>query len=221
VGEKEMGTGNDILSEIRRELVAGDQQALMAAVRKFLDQRADPLQILQEALMPGMSEVGEKMAKKELFIPEVLASALAMKEALEMIRPLLAKGEITSKGTVLLGTVKGDIHDIGKNLVAYMLEGSGYRVVDIGISVTPEKFVEAIKQHTPEIVGMSAMLTTTMQEMGTTIRVLKEHGVRDAVRVIVGGAPVNRSFAVEIGADGYADDAGGAVGEIEKLMSAR
>jgi 5-methyltetrahydrofolate--homocysteine methyltransferase len=214
-----MGIDNEILTEIKGHLVGGNKEGVLAGVRKFLDQGADPQQILQEALIPGMSEVGEKMAAKEMFIPEVLVSAMVMKEALEMIKPLLGKNGMTQKGTIILGTVKGDIHDVGKNLVGFMLEGAGFRIIDLGINVPPEKFMEAVKQHNPQVIGMSAMLTTTMPEMGLVIRTLKERSVRDRVRVIIGGAAVNRSFAVEIGADGYAEDAGSAVREIEKLLA--
>jgi 5-methyltetrahydrofolate--homocysteine methyltransferase len=214
-----MGVDNEILSEIKNHLVGGNKEGVLAGVRTFLEQGFGPQQILQEALIPGMSRVGEKMASKEMFIPEVLVSAMVMKDALEIIKPLLGKDEMTQKGTIILGTVKGDIHDIGKNLVGFMLEGAGFRIIDLGVNIPPEKFTEAVKQHNPEIVGMSAMLTTTMPEMGVVIRTLKERGVRERVRVIVGGAAVSPSFASEIGADGYAEDAGSAVREIEKLLA--
>ena len=210
-----------ILETIKTYLVAGDKQGVLDGVRVFLSGGGDPQLILTEALIPGMSDVGQKMASKEIFIPEVLASALAMQEALQIVKPLLGKGQATSKGTVVLGTVKGDVHDIGKNLVAYMLEGAGYELIDLGVNVSQESFVNAVDQYQPRVIGMSAMLTTTMVEMTAVIRALEKGGVRDRIKVIVGGAPVNRAFAVDIGADGYAEDAGGAMNEIKDLLATK
>lgn len=207
-----------LVEEIKSCLIAGDKEGVVARVRTVLEEKGDPQLIVSEALIPGMSEVGEKMAQKEFFIPEVLLAALAMKEALEIIRPILMKSQIQSKGTIVLGTVKGDIHDIGKNIVGYMLEGAGFQVVDLGVNTNSEKFVEAIKRHRPLVVGMSAMLTTTMQEMSGVIKEMEKNGVRQGVRVMVGGAPVNRQFSSDIGADGYATDASEVVREVNKLL---
>src|SRR5208337_3190989 len=165
-----------ILETIKTYLLAGDKQGVLDGVRVFLSGGGDPQLILTEALIPGMSDIGQKMASKEIFIPEVLASALAMQEALRIVKPLLGKGQATSKGTVVLGTVKGDVHDIGKNLVAYMLEGAGYELIDLGVNVSQESFVNAVDQYQPRVIGMSAMLATTMVEMTAVIRALEKGG---------------------------------------------
>jgi 5-methyltetrahydrofolate--homocysteine methyltransferase len=211
-------TFSQALDEMKACLLAGDREGLVARVERFLGESADPQAVLDKALIPGMSEIGEEMARKEIFIPEVLMAAHAMQGALEVIRPVMAVSRFKSKGTIALGTVKGDVHDIGKNLVGYMLEGAGFRIVDLGINLDPEQFVEAIALHSPQVVGMSAMLTTTMQEMESVIRLMETRRVRHAVKVIVGGAPVSRAFALEIGADGYAEDAGSAIAEVWKLL---
>lgn len=206
------------LKELQACLLEGKKAELIVGVKTLLAEHTTPQLILREALIPGMAQVGEKMARKEFFIPEVLMAAMAMQGALEIIKPLLTEGQFQPRGAILLGTVKGDLHDIGKNLVRYMLEGAGFDLVDLGINVSPEKFVEAITQKRPAVVGMSAMLTTTMGEMASTIKLMEQSGVRNAVKVLVGGAPVSHAFALEIGADGYAEDAGGVIGEVERLL---
>lgn len=208
------------LGEIKSCLLAGDKAGVVARVERILSEHGDPQEILSEALIPGMSEVGESLARKEIFIPEVLMAAMAMQGALEIIRPILTGRKVQPKGTIVIGTVKGDIHDIGKNLVSYMVEGAGFQVVDLGVNVPAEKFLEAIVQHRPGIVGMSAMLTTTMEEMRHNIEVMEDRGVRGAVKVMVGGAPVNQRFAQDIGADGYAEDASEVVAAVKKLLAA-
>jgi 5-methyltetrahydrofolate--homocysteine methyltransferase len=162
-------------------------------------------------MMPAMDEVGKKFEANEYFVPELLLAARAMKACLELIRPLLAAKGIEPTGRVVIGTVKGDLHDIGKNLVAAMLEGGGYEVIDLGVNVDPMKFVRAVKDKSAHIVALSALLTTTMPAMKTTIDAIKQAGLRDTVKIMVGGAPVTESYAKEIGADGYSQNAAGAV----------
>jgi len=198
------------LNTITETLISGDGEQLEQLVQKALDSGMAANEILQKSLIPAMDIVGEKMESGDMFIPEVLMSAQAMSGAVEILKPLLAEGESASAGTVIIGTVKGDLHDIGKNLVVMMMESAGFNVIDLGVDVEPEKFVEAIKQNKPKIVGLSALLTTTMPMMKKSIDAIKESGLRESVKILVGGAPVNKAFADEIGADGYAPDAGSA-----------
>jgi 5-methyltetrahydrofolate--homocysteine methyltransferase len=169
-------------------------------------------------MMPAMAEVGRRFECNEYFVPELLLAARAMKAALELIRPLLTAGGAQPAGRVAIGTVKGDLHDIGKNLVAAMLEGGGYEIIDLGVNVTPEQFVTVVKEKNANIVAMSALLTTTMPSMKTTIDALQQAGVRRQVKVLVGGAPVTQKYADEIGADGYSESAAGAVGAAKKAL---
>lgn len=198
------------LQMITETLISGDGNTLRELVQKALDAGIPAGEILQKGLIAGMDIVGEKMERGDMFIPEVLMSAKAMGISVEILKPLLAEGEGASAGKVLIGTVKGDLHDIGKNLVSMMMESAGFEVIDLGIDVAPEKFVEAIKEKQPVIVGLSALLTTTMPMMKQTVDSIKEAGLRDTLKIIVGGAPVNKAFADEIGVDGYAPDAGAA-----------
>lgn len=198
------------LQLITDTLITGDINALQELVQKALDTGTPAGEILQNGLIVGMDIVGEKMENGDMFIPEVLMAAKAMGVSVEILKPLLAEGESSSAGKVLIGTVKGDLHDIGKNLVAMMMESAGFEVIDLGIDVAPEKFVEAIKENQPVIVGLSALLTTTMPMMQQTVNSILESGMRDTLKIIVGGAPVNQTFADEIGVDGYAPDAGSA-----------
>ncbi len=215
-----MGTAAaSALSELKNCLVAGDREGVLEKAGSILENKGTAEQILNGALIPGMAEVGEKMGRQEMFIPEVLLAARAMQAALEVLKPILSKNQVHAKGTVVLGTVLGDIHDIGKNLVGNMLEGAGFKVVDLGVNVDSGKFISAIKEHAPDVVGMSAMLTTTMQEMLTAINQMAKDNVRKKVKVIVGGAPVNLRFAMDIGADGYAVSASTVVQEVNKLLS--
>jgi 5-methyltetrahydrofolate--homocysteine methyltransferase len=165
------------------------------------------MEIIDNGLMGGMSVVGERFKAGDMYIPEVIMSAKAMSAGMEIVKPLIIGGESSSKGKVLLGTVKGDLHEIGKKLVQMMIESAGMEVEDIGIDISPEKFAEAVKEKKPDVLGMSALLTTTMLAMKDTIETLKEAGLRDSVKVLVGGAPVTLDFAEEIGADGWAPDA--------------
>jgi 5-methyltetrahydrofolate--homocysteine methyltransferase len=198
------------LQAITETLITGDGEKLQELVQAAVDAGVPANEILQKALIVGMDIVGEKMETGELFIPEVLMSARAMSISVEILKPLLAAGEAVSAGKIVIGTVKGDLHDIGKNLVVMMMESAGFEVIDLGVDVDPAKFVAAIKENKPNIVGLSALLTTTMPMMRKSIESIEESGLRDGLKIIVGGAPVNQAFADEIGADGYASDAGSA-----------
>ncbi len=175
--------------------------------RKALESGVHPKEILTGGLVEGMAKVGVKFRENKVFVPQVLMSAKAMSTAMMHLKPYFASGAVQRKGTFIIGTVAGDLHDIGKNLVAMMCEGAGFEVIDIGFNVEPEKFVEGIKQHQPQVVGMSAMLTTTMRNMGHTIKAIEEAGLRDRVKIMVGGAPVDADFSKRIGADGYGSNA--------------
>ena len=198
------------LKEIYENTIVGNADGVKELVRQALDEGVEPGAIISGQLIPAMTEVGDRFARNEFYVPEMLIAARAMQGGLAMLKPLLGSDEMISAGRVVIGTVKGDLHDIGKNLVAMMLEGAGFEVFDLGVDVSPEKFVEAVKEHQPHVVGLSALLTTTMVQMKTTVDTLVEAGVRDQVKVVIGGAPVTQSYADEIGADGYSDDAGGA-----------
>jgi len=201
----------DMLQKIASNLYDGDDDAVAELVQEALDQGLAPPDILSGGLIAGMDEVGKDFKAGELFVPEVLIAARAMHAGMNVLRPLLAESDVPSAGKYLIGTVKGDLHDIGKNLVAMMLMGAGMDVVDLGIDIPPDRFAEAIENHQPQIVGMSALLNTTIGEMRTTIETLGQMGLRDRVKIMVGGAPVTQQFADAIGADGYAPDAVSAV----------
>ncbi|MFO8002256.1 MAG: corrinoid protein [Marinilabilia sp.] len=199
------------LSKISETLVAGKSDELKKMIEEAVNDGANPGDILNQGLLPGMDLVGQKWKAGDMFMPEVLRSAKAMSNSMEYLRPLLKEGEMGNTGTMVIGTVAGDLHDIGKDLAAMMFEGAGYKVINIGIDQPNESFVNAVKEHQPNILGMSALLTTTMPRMGEVINSLKEAGIRDQVAVIIGGAPVTKEFADEIGADIYAPNAGSAV----------
>jgi len=207
------------LKEIYESTIAGNAPKVKELVAQAVAEGVNPGEIITNQLIPAMAEVGDRFARNEFYVPEMLIAARAMQGGLAILKPLLADDDITSAGRVAIGTVKGDLHDIGKNLVSMMLEGAGFEVVDLGVDVAPEKFAEAIKEHQAQVVALSALLTTTMTMMKVTIAALSEAGVRDQVKVIIGGAPVTQSYAAEIGADGYADDAGGAVKAAQKLLA--
>lgn len=189
------------------KVISGDVDVVAELTKKAVDEGEKPLDIINKGLMKGMNVVGERFKAGDMFIPEVLMSAKAMGAGMEIVKPLFVGGEVPSQGKVVLGTVKGDLHDIGRRLVGMIMESGGMVVEDLGIDVSPEKFVEAVKEKKPDIVGMSALLTTTMLAMKDTIEILEEEGLRDSVKVIIGGAPVTSDFAEEIGADGWAPDA--------------
>jgi 5-methyltetrahydrofolate--homocysteine methyltransferase len=213
-----MMQGMKELQELAQSLEHGQTQRVAALTQQLLDAGVSPQRILNEGLIAGMSLVGEKMRGGEMYLPEVLQSASAMQASLKILKPNLAKKGIKPLGKILLGTVKGDMHDIGKNLVGIMLQGAGFEIIDLGLNVPPQRFVEGIDAHHPAIVGMSAMLTTTMLNMKTIIDTIAAVGLRTKVKIIIGGAPVNQKFADEIGADGYARDAVLAVDKVKQLL---
>jgi 5-methyltetrahydrofolate--homocysteine methyltransferase len=210
---------SDTLSQIAEKLYEGKNDDVTELTQQALDEGLTAAEILNGGLVVGMDRVGTDFKSGELFVPEVLIAARAMHAGMDILRPLLAESDVPSAGKVVIGTVAGDLHDIGKNLVVMMLEGGGFDVVDVGIDVGPEKFVEAVKTEQPDLVGMSALLTTTMPSMEKTIDALAEAGVRDSVKVMIGGAPVTQAYANEIGADGYAPDAASAVDLARALMA--
>ena len=207
-----------ILMEVKEATLAGDQDRVSALTKQAIDEGIEADQIIQEGLIGAMVVVGKEFGEGKIYIPEMLIAARAMKSGLEVVKPLLVGGKIKSIAKVVLGTVKGDLHDIGKNLVGMMLEGFGVEVIDLGVDVSPEKFVEALKTHQPQFVGMSALLTTTMTAMEVTIKALEESGLRQNVKVLVGGAPVTQAFADEIGADGFGSSASEAIDLIKEAL---
>jgi len=209
---------SEILKKIAQAVIEGNTDIIVDLTKQALDQGLSPKEILDNGLMPGMDYVGQEFRKGNMFVPEVLLSARTMQASMDVLRPLLTETGAEMVGKVVIGTVQGDLHDIGKNLVSMMLEGAGFQVTDLGKDVPPEVFVEAIKKERPDIVGMSALLTTTMRNMDRTIKVLKEAGVREGVKIMVGGAPVTSDFAKQIGADGYAPNAPAAVDLAKKLI---
>lgn len=204
--------------QISASLIDGQWKVIGEQVEKALAEGVTPVQILDEVLIPSMGEVGRRFKEGEFYVPEVLISAKAMHRAMEVLKPRLVESNFEPVATVALGTVRGDLHDIGKNLVGMMMEGAGFEVVDLGIDVPPVRFVEAVRERPLQIVAMSALLTTTMASMEATIEALKEAGLRDQVKVMVGGAPVTQSFAEDIRADGYAPDAASAVEKARDLL---
>jgi 5-methyltetrahydrofolate--homocysteine methyltransferase len=209
------------LAKLYDAILAGDAKTAAAVTREALAENADAMELVTRYMIPAMDEVGRRFECEEYFVPELLLSARAMKSAMELIRPLLAARGAQPVGRVVIGTVKGDLHDIGKNLVASMLEGGGFEVIDLGADVAPEKFVEAVRARQADIVALSALLTVTMPAMRTTIEALKAAGVRDRVKVMVGGAPLTQRYAEEIGADGYGENASVAVSLARRLVGAR
>jgi len=200
-------------------VLEGNAEQVVKLVERALSKDLPAKDILDNGLVPGMDEVGVRFRRGDMFVPEVIMSADTMSAGLEILRPELIASGVKLIGKMVMGTVKGDLHDIGKNLVDMMCEGAGFEIVDLGFNVAPDVFVEAIKEHQPNIVGMSAMLTTTMRAMGYTIKSIEEAGLRDQVQIIVGGAPVDQEFADRIGADGYGSNAATAV-ELAKRLSA-
>ncbi len=199
------------LTQLYEAILNGDAKTAVAVTQAALAEGNEPLSLVNGHMVPAMDEVGRRFDNEEYFVPELLLAARAMKAALELIRPLMASSGAEPAGRVVIGTVKGDLHDIGKNLVASMLEGAGFQVIDLGTDVPPEKFVQAATQHEANIVGLSALLTVTMPAMKTTIEAFKTAGVRERFRILVGGAPVTQQYADEIGADGYGANATEAV----------
>jgi len=203
---------------VQNDVLEGDQGAIQEHIRNLLMRGARAEDILKRGMLPAMEVISDRFKSGEVFIPEVLLSARAMNQAVKVLEPHLAGAQLAAKGKVLIGTVKGDLHDIGKNLVVTMLKGVGFETVDLGIDVPATAFIKAVEEHRPHILGLSALLTTTMSQMKAVIDGLKNKGLRDRVKVMVGGAPVNEKFARDIGADGYAPDGAEAVTLAGKLM---
>jgi 5-methyltetrahydrofolate--homocysteine methyltransferase len=208
----------DTMQKIATNLYDGEDEEVAGLVQEALDQGMAPGEILAGGLIAGMDEVGRDFKAGDLFVPEVLIAARAMHAGMNILRPLLAESDVPSTGKYVIGTTQGDLHDIGKNLVKMMLEGAGFQTIDLGTDVKPEEFVAAVREHQPQLLGISALLTTTMPGMKATIEALEEAGLRDAVKIMVGGAPVTAAFAEQIGADAYAPDAGSAVDIARSLI---
>jgi len=208
------------LKALAQAILEGKRNDAIELTQKLIDAGVTPKQILDEGLIAGMSVAGEKFKNGEYFVPEILVAARAMKASMELLRPLLVATDVQPIGTMVIGTVRGDLHDIGKNLVAMMMEGAGFKVVDLGVDVTAEKFIEAAKEHNAQIVGMSALLTTTMTHIPEVIKAFDAEGLRPKVKLIVGGAPVTQEWANQIGADAYAPDAATAVDKCKELLGA-
>ncbi|MCI0520094.1 MAG: corrinoid protein [Chloroflexi bacterium] len=210
---------SEILELIQDDLYDGLADEVVASVQELLKRSMTPYDVLTKGLVAGMEIVGVDFRDGILFVPEVLMAAKSMKAGMELLRPLLVETGAPQVGTMVIGTVKGDIHDIGKNLVGMMMEGAGFNVVNLGINVDAEKFIAAVREHNPNVLGMSALLTTTMPYMGVVINALKEQNLRDDLVVLVGGAPLNAAFAEEVGADAYCRDAAVAVDTAKKLLA--
>ena len=208
------------LAKLFNAILNGDNKTAVACTQQAISEGVQPMELITNHMIPAMSEVGRRFECEEYYVPELLLSARAMKGALALLRPLLAASGTQPVARVVIGTVKGDLHDIGKNLVSSMLEGGGFEVVDLGTDVTPEKFIQAIQEHQANIVALSALLTVTMPMMKNTIEALKQASLRDRVKVMVGGAPVTREYANSIGADGYSESATGAVAVARQLAVA-
>ena len=214
-------TPDDILKTLYEETMVGNAPAVLDLTNQGLEAGLTPEQLLFDSLIPSLEEVGARFERGDWFVPEMLIAGRAMSGALEILRPLLAQTGAQSVGTFVMGTVKGDVHDIGKNLVNIMLEGAGFTVIDLGVQTPPEKFIAAIEEHKPDIVGMSAFLTTTMPMFKANINAIEKAGLRNDVIIMVGGAPVTQEYADVVGADGYAADAATAVRLAKELIAAK
>ena len=208
-----------LFEKMAERLIAGKIDEVKELSQQALDQGASPREIIDKGLLAGMDVVGKRFKAGDMFIPEVLLCARCMHGAMDILKPLLSEADSAGVGTYVIGTVEGDLHDIGKNLVSMMLQGAGFEVIDLGTNVTPQKFVDAIKEHNPAILGLSALLTTTMPKMEETINAIKEAGVRDQVKIMAGGAPVTQAFVDEIGADAYGANAASATEKAKELIA--
>jgi 5-methyltetrahydrofolate--homocysteine methyltransferase len=217
---KEKFSMEPIINDIYEGIIDGDKDLVKGKVEEAINTGMEVNQILEEGLIKGMTEVGRLFEEGEFFVPEMLISARAMQAGMDLLKPLLLQADVKMKGKVVIGTVKGDLHDIGKNLVAMMLEGAAFEVVDLGTDVAPDKFVTAVQENGADLVAMSALLTTTMPSMKETINALNTAGLRDKVKIMVGGAPLTPDYATEIGADGYSADANQAVSLAKSLVAA-
>jgi 5-methyltetrahydrofolate--homocysteine methyltransferase len=203
---------------LKESVLKGDMKTAVAETQAAMDAGAKLQEVLDQGLIAAMDEMGARFSKGQAFVPQMLRSAKTMQECMKILQPLFKEGDVTTKGKIIIGTVKGDLHDIGKNLVAMMLEGAGFAITDLGVDVPPEKFVQSVQEIKPDILGMSALLSTTMPSMPLTIEALEQAGVRDKVKVMIGGAPVTEDYAKQIKADSYASDAGSAVVRVKKLL---
>ncbi|MGC9451318.1 MAG: corrinoid protein [Oceanipulchritudo sp.] len=206
------------LEDLKTAVINGKRKDVQTIVPELLDAGTDPIDLLEKALIPAMGVVGERFKKNEIFVPEMLVSARAMKEAMKTIEPILIERGVKPEFKAIIGTVEGDLHDIGKNLVATMWKGAGFDVVDLGVNVAPAAFLQAVQEHKPHLVGLSALLTTTMPAMRDTVEAIRKAG-HDAVKILIGGAPVTQDYANEIGADGYASDAASAVDTAKEVLA--
>jgi 5-methyltetrahydrofolate--homocysteine methyltransferase len=205
-------------SGLYEAIINGDENLVLQFVKEAINEKADPAELINTWMIPAMDEVGRRFEEQEFFVPELLLAGRAMKKGLELLRPLLVAGDAQPAGRIVLGTVKGDLHDIGKNMVGSLLEGAGFEIFDLGIDVSPEKFVEAVKTHNAQIVALSALLTMTMPAMKKVVEALSESGLRNRIKIIIGGAPITQEFANQIGADGYGENANSAVTLARSLM---
>jgi len=203
---------------LKDAIIKGKRDEVERLIRKALSEESSPEEIMDEMMIPAMDIVGDRFSRNEIFLPEMMIAARAMNTGLEILRPMLIAKGVSSKGKVVIGSVKGDIHDVGKNIVSMVLQGAGYEVIDLGIDTPPEKFVDAVRQHQPRFVLMSALLTLTMSMMEETVKALKQAGIREKVKVGVGGAPLSQNFADRIGADFYGKDARAAVIKCNELV---
>ena len=210
---------SELFANMSEAVIAADAGTVNKLVEDALGNGIDAKEVLDNGLIPGMDVVGQRMKTGEMFIPEVLRSAKVMQAAMDLLRPHMSEKDSMGLGTFVIGTVEGDLHDIGKNLVSMMLQGAGFTVVDLGTSVKPQDFVDAVKKHKAAVVGMSALLTTTMPKMDETVKALKEAGIREQVKIMAGGAPVTEKFVQEIGADAYGANAGSATEKAKELVS--
>jgi len=206
------------LNNISESLQRGDAESVKELVTKALEEELLPKDILENGLIKGMNVIGVKFKNNEVYVPEVLIAARAMHAGMDVLRPKLVETGVKDIGKFVIGTVKGDLHDIGKNLVKMMLEGAGFEVIDLGVDISPDKFVEAVKEHQPNVLGMSALLTTTMVNMPEVIKALESAGLRDKVKVMIGGAPITQNYAEQIGADAYSPDAASAVEDAKTFI---
>jgi len=209
----------ELLEKMTNALIAGKQDEVIKLTQEALDGGTAAKEILDNGLLAGMDVVGQRFKAGDMFIPEVLLCARCMHGAMDILKPLLSESDAAGAGTYLIGTVEGDLHDIGKNLVSMMLQGAGFKVVDLGTNITAQQFVDAVKEHNPKVIGMSALLTTTMPKMEETIAALKEAGIRDQVKIMAGGAPVTQDFVDKIGADAYGANAASAVEKAKELVA--
>lgn len=209
----------ELFEKMAKELIAGKQDEVKKLCQDALDKGASAKQVLDKGLLAGMDVVGKRFKAGDMFIPEVLLCARCMHGAMDLLQPLLSEADSKGAGKIVIGTVEGDLHDIGKNLVAMMMQGAGFKVIDLGVNLKPQAFVDAVKEHMPDIIGMSALLTTTMPKMEETIKALEEAGLRDQVKIMAGGAPVTQDFIEKIGADAYGANAAAASEKAKTLIA--